>query len=129
LMVRGLNSRWSVGLFQIEGYSKGFYGPGSNRYRPAGLDFDGAAYVPLYVDWADRTHVVLGHPVVADARGSDLFIQVTHISDQPERWHVAVNNPTDQTIKTTLHQAMDLPGLVFPDIQLTLNPGEYQVIQ
>jgi hypothetical protein len=128
LLVRGLNTRWSVGLFQKAGYSKGFYGPGTNRYRPVGLDFDGNAYIPLYVDWADLTHVMVGHPIVADEDGNDLFIQVTKVADNPDRWHVSVNNPTDEKVTTTLRKAMDLPGLVFTEMKITLQPGEYRVI-
>ena len=129
LRVPGLNLRWSVGLLQKEGYSKGFYGPGQNRYRPVGLDWAGNAYVPLYPDMADNTHIVVGHPLVAGAEGKDLFIQVTKISDNPHRWHVSVNNPTDKPITAVLHQAMELPGLALPDQKLTLQPGEYRVLQ
>jgi hypothetical protein len=129
LMVPGLNPRWSVGLEQIAGYSKGFYGPGENRYRPVGLDWDGCAYIPLYPDMAENTHIMVGHPIVAGAAGKDLFIQVTKISDKPERWHVSVNNPTDKPVTVVLHQALDLPGLSFPDRPLTLKAGEYKVLQ
>jgi len=133
LLVRGLNTRWSAGLFQRQGYSKGFYGPGANRYRPVGMDFEGSAHVPLYVDWADLTHVVVGHPVVADAAGTDLFIQVTRISDgegaKPPTWHVSVNNPTDAPVTTTLVRAMDLPGLAFTKQTIRLQPGQYRVLR
>jgi hypothetical protein len=129
LVVRGLNTRWSVGLFQKAGYSKGFYGSGADRYRPVGLDFDGNAYVPLYVDWADLTHVRVGHPIVADGSGKDLFIQVTRVADSPGRWHVSVNNPTDREVTTMLRKAMDLPGFVFTQMKVTFQPGEYRVIQ
>jgi hypothetical protein len=129
LLVRGLNTRWSVGLFQKAGYSKGFYGPGTNRYRPVGLDFDGNAYIPLYVDWADLTHVKVGHPIVADGSGKDLFIQVTKVADGPDRWHVSVNNPTDKEVTTTLRKAMDLPGFAFAEMRITFQPGEYRVIE
>jgi len=127
--IRGLNPRWSAGLFQKQGYSKGFYGPGENRYRALGLDFAGNAYVPLYVDAANTTHVVAGHPIVAGPEGEELFLQVTNVGGTPDRWHVSVNNPTDREITTTLHAAMALPGLDFPDRTLTLKPGEYVVVQ
>jgi hypothetical protein len=129
LLVPGLNPRWSAGLYQIEGYSKGFYGPGENRYRPLGVDWDGNAYIPLYPDMAPNTHIVAGQPIVAGAAGADLFIQVTKICDKPERWHVSVNNPTDKPVTVTLHQTMDLPGLTFADRQVTLEAGEYRVLQ
>ena len=123
VLVRVLNPRWSVELWQKEGYSKGFYGPGTNRYRPVGMDWAGNAYVPLYPDLADSTRVVVGHPIVAGAEGKDLFIQVTKISDTPDRWHVSVNNPTDKPVTVTLHQAFELQGLNFPDQKLTLKAG------
>lgn len=129
LLVPGLKQRWSVGLLQKAGYSKGFYGPGENRYRPVGLDWAGNAYIPLYPDMAEQTHIVVGHPIVAGAAGNDLFIQVTKVSDAPDRWHVSVNNPTDQPVTVTLHQAMELPGLNFPDQRITLQAGEYRVLR
>lgn len=129
LMIPGLNPRWSAGLLQKQGYSKGFYGPGENRYRPLGLDFEGNAYVPLWVNMAENTRIVAGHPIVAGAEGQDLFIQVTRISDSSNRWHVSVNNPTDKAVTVTLRQVMELPGLSFPDQKLTLQAGEYRVLQ
>ncbi len=129
LLVPGLNPRWSVGLFQWTGYSKGFYGPGENRYRPVGLDWAGSAYVPLYPNLAESTHVQVGHPIVAGAAGQDVFIQVTKVSDNPDQWHVSVNNPTDQPVTVVLHQAMELPGLNFPDQRITLKAGEYRVLR
>lgn len=127
--VRGLNPRWAAGLFQRSGYSKGFYGPGENRYRALGLDFGGSAYVPVYVDYAELTLVVAGHPVVAGAEGKDLFIQVTNVGGTPDRWHVSVNNPTDQPVTTALRVAMELPGLALEPLTVTLQPGEYRVLR
>lgn len=127
--IRGLNPRWSAGLFQKKGYSKGFYGSGDNRYRALGLDLAGNAYVPLYVDLSAATWIRAGHPVVAGTEGKDLFIQVTRVNDSPSEWHVSVNNPTDQAITTTLRAAMNLPGLDLKDTPVTLKPGEYQVIR
>jgi hypothetical protein len=127
--IDGLNNRWSAGLLLKKGYVKGDYGPAENRYRALGLDLEGAAYVPLYVDRAAATHVVAGHPVTAGPEGKLLFIQVTKVGDQPHRWHVSVNNPTDQPITTTLKKAIDLPGLEFPDRTVTLAPGQYIVLQ
>jgi hypothetical protein len=87
----------------------------------------------LYPDLAERTEVEVGHPIVADARGADLFIQVTALSggtrDFPDyQWHVDVNNPTDRAITTVLSQNMALPGLRFPDREITLEPGEFRVL-
>lgn len=127
--VRGLNPRWAAGLFQKKGYVKGDYGTGENRYRPLGIDLAGNAYLPLYPDYAELTHVVVGHPVIAGPEGRELFIQVTHVADKPHRWHVAVNNPTDRSIRTTLRCSMVLPGLDLPDSPVTLPPGGYVVIR
>jgi hypothetical protein len=129
LRIKGMNRRWSAGLWQKSGYVKGDYGAGANRYRPLGVDEFGYAYVPLFVDLAPETHVVAGHPVVADENGKDLFIQVTHLWENPDQWHVSVNNPTDKTVKTILHKAMDLPGLAFPDTVIELKPGAYEVLR
>jgi len=129
LRVQGLNNRWSVGLFQKEGYVKGDYGTGEDRYRPLGLDVYGNAYVPIYVDYAEKTHFVIGHPVVADQDGKELFIQVTHVNDNPQRWHVSVNNPTDKVITTTLQKATDIPGFDFQTQKVTVPAGGYIVLK
>ncbi|MBI4025415.1 MAG: hypothetical protein HY360_10580 [Verrucomicrobia bacterium] len=138
LRVAGLNPRWTAGLLQKKGYVKGDYGTGlpaeasakagENRFRELGMDAFGCAYVPMYVDKADETHLVAGHPVVADEKGRELFIQVTHVFENPHQWHVSVNNPTDATIKTILRKAMDLPGFIFHNTEITLKPGEYKVM-
>ncbi len=124
----GLNPRWSAGVFQKQGYVKGDYGSGENRYRALGLDLAGSAYLPLYVDRAPVTHVVAGHPVIAGPEAKDLFIQVTKVGQNPDRWHVSVNNPMDRPITTSLRRAMALPGLDLPDRPITLKPGEYVVL-
>ncbi len=125
----GLNPRWSAGLLQKQGYVKGDYGSGENRYRALGLDLEGNAYLPLYVELAERTHVVAGHPVIAGPEGAELFIQVTKVGHNPDRWHVSVNNPTDRAITTTLRAEMALPGLELPAEPVTLQPGEYRVLK
>jgi hypothetical protein len=129
LRVRGLNPRWSTGVFLEQGYVLGGYGPGKNRYRAAGLDFAGDAYVPLHPAHAERTHVIVGQPIVADSEGRDLFIQVTKLAEAPFRWHVSVNNPTDRPIEATLRRAMDLPGLEFSRARMAFQPGEYRVLE
>lgn len=128
--VNGLNPRWTTLLLQREGYNgKQRYGPGTNRTRPLGVDFDGRAYIHVYSTEAPRTHLMAGHPIVADPAGRDLFIQVTRLTEQPPRWHISVNNPTDQPITTVLRQTMDVPGLQFEPRTVTLRAGEYQVLQ
>jgi hypothetical protein len=129
LRVQGLNPRWSVGLYQKDGYVKGDYGTGNNRYRALGLDVYGNAYIPIYVDYAEKTHVVVGHPVIADQDGKELFIQVTHVNENPQRWHVSVNNPTDKPITTTLQKTMALPGFDFPTQKVTVPAGGYIVVK
>ncbi|HGJ67192.1 TPA: hypothetical protein ENS27_17665 [bacterium] len=127
--VQKLNPRWSVGLFQKEGYVKGDYGIGKDRYRPLGLDIYGNAYIPVYIDYAEKTHLVIGQPVIADDNGNELFIQVTHINENPQRWHVSVNNPTDKPIKTTLKKTMELPGFDFATQEISIPAGGYIVIK
>ncbi|MFQ5807993.1 MAG: hypothetical protein ACE5JM_00110 [Armatimonadota bacterium] len=132
MRLRGLNRRWSAGLFMREGYVQGHYGPGRDRYRPLGIDLDGMAYVPIYADLADATHLVIGHPVVADDEGRELFIQVTQTSGGTGgefKWWIAVNNPTDRTITTTLSNAMRLEGIRFDRTSVTVASGEHLVIQ
>ncbi|HEY3415859.1 MAG TPA: hypothetical protein VGM23_03150, partial [Armatimonadota bacterium] len=130
--VSGFNKRWSIGLYQVDGYRTHYYSKANSGWRALGLDNDGRAYAPLYVSKAANTRVMIGHPVVADAAGKDLFIQTTRINDgldgKPPLWHLSVNNPTDKPVTTTLKRAMDLPGLDFTEQTLTLQPGEYRVI-
>jgi hypothetical protein len=139
--VSGLNPRWTALLFQRQGYNGACrYGPPTNRVRPLGLDPstslraspDGRACFPVYAGQAELTHLLVGHPVVADPNGRDLFIQVTCLKDAEgqaaPRWHVSVNNPTNQAIRSTVRKAMDLPGLKLTDATLTLQPGEYKVL-
>jgi len=89
--------------------------------------------VPLYVSKHLNTHVLVGHPIVADAAGQELFLEVTQLSngtnDKPARWHVAVNNPLDTPVTTTLRQTMPIPGLEFATREITVQPGEYQVLK
>lgn len=127
LRLSGLNKRWSAGLYQVDGYRTHYYSQENSGWRAVGLDFDGRAYVPLYVSQAPQTHVVIGHPVVADQAGKDLFIQVTRLSDS--EWHVSVNNPLDVAVTTTLKKTMDLPNLTFNQEKITLQPGEYRVLE
>ncbi len=133
VLVDGFNRRWSVGLWQLDGYVKGDYGSGTNRYRAVGLDLDGRAYIPLYPDLAELTEVEIGHPVVTDARGREMFVQVTALSGGTQafplyQWYVDVNNPTDQSITTMVSQNMPLPGLEVPSQEITLAPGEHRVL-
>jgi len=133
VIVHGLNRRWSAGFWQQRGFVKGDYGSGENRYRSVGVDGDGHAYVPLYPDLAAWTEVEVGHPVSADAGGSNLFIQVTALSGGTDsapvyEWAVEVNNPTDQPVTTTLRQRMALPNLDLGNRTITLAAGEHRLV-
>jgi hypothetical protein len=126
--LRGLNPRWSAGFLQREGYTAGFYGT-HDRYRGLAVEPSGLAHLPLYVDRADRTDVVAGHPVIADDTGRELFIQATNLGGDPWRWHISVNNPTERRITTVLHNAMQLPGIAFSERSISVEPGADLVLQ
>jgi len=128
----GMNRRWSAGLWLKRGYVLGYYGKGENRYRPLGIDLEGRIYIPVPVDLAKEHHIVAGHPVVADERGKELFIQVTQLSGGTGgqfRWWIAVNNPTDRAITTVLTKNMALPGIEFDRKTITVSRGQHLVIQ
>lgn len=129
LRIPGLNRKWTVGMLQKDGYVLGKYGSGKNRYRGVGLDFAGNAHIPLYPDKAEKTHILAGHPIVADENGKDLTINVMHIYDNPHQWYIAVNNTTDKPISTKLSQAMELPGLEFGEMDITVQPGEHKELK
>lgn len=124
--IEGLNPDWSVGLWQREGHTTGYYTDGRDVYQALGLDRDGRAYLSLYPDHAPRTHVVVGHPVMCDAEG--LVIEATPgpaETGAPSRyaWHVAVHNPTDSPIRSTCRAAMDAPGLTLEPATRTVPAG------
>lgn len=136
IRLTGLNRRWSAGVFQIEGFNgKQYFSDGRKVYRPLGIDRSGRAYLPAYPHKARRTHLVFGHPVVADERGEDLFIQVTALTgpfkngNRQPKWHVSVNNPTDQPVTTLLKRRIALPGMQFDEVEISLKPGEYRVLE
>ncbi|MCG2659769.1 MAG: hypothetical protein L6437_05940 [Kiritimatiellae bacterium] len=132
LRISPFNKRWTVGLYQLEGYRTHYYSKGNSGWCELGLDLDGRAYIPLFSGMASNTHVLIGHPVVADDAGKELFIQVTRITEgddkNPSLWHVSVNNPLDTLVTTTLRQVMDLPGLNFNEQKIVLQPGEYKIL-
>jgi len=127
IRVRGLNPNWTVGQFQVEGYSQRFYTDGRNVWRQLGPDDRGLVHLAVYPDHTRRSHQIVGHPVQCDAKA--LIIQVTKLSDKPAQYHVAVNNPTDKPIRTTLRRCMDLPGFTFPDTPLDVPAGAYVVVK
>jgi hypothetical protein len=130
--VEGLNDRWSAVLHQRRGYNgAGYYGSGRDRLRTLGLDEQGRAYFPMYTG-RSKTDVAAGHPVVASETGEALFIQVTALAGaepgEARPWHVSVNNPTDESITTTVRKKMRLPGLDLQRREITLDPGERKVL-
>ena len=142
LRVAGFNRRWTVGLWQIAGFRTStaitaHYGNGTGRYSELGLDDYNATHVPLYTGRAPhgRTHVRVGHPVVATGLGADqLFIQVTHLlipgpsgGGTATVFHVAVNNPTDNFVTATL--ASSFAEAKLPTQNVCLAPGEHMVLQ
>jgi hypothetical protein len=50
------------------------------------------------------------------------------MANSPFIWHVAVNNPTDKEITTTIRTAMAISGLVLLEKQRTIRHGEYVVL-
>ena len=107
--------RWTVGLFQAAGYTAGHYGNGTDRYTTLGLDGDGFAHVPLYAARAPLTHVRVGCPVTATGAGAEsLFIQVVHVDDSPQTWHVEINNPLERAVTVHVSSGLGLPG--FPAV-------------
>ena len=134
--VENINPRWTAVEWLKKGYKgKEYYGKGENRFRELGIDESGRIYFPVYVGFTSETSLVVGHPVVADIAGTELFIQVTCLSDREYSgtgkplWHIAVNNPTDNAITAVISKNMNLPGLEgFREIKLRLSPGERRVL-
>ena len=131
--VEGLNPNWSAGEYQLEGYVGGnYYSKGRKVFRPLGVDNGGRVYAPLYVS-RDKVHTILGHPIVANDGGKDLKIQVTALESPADgkngSWHISLNNPTDKVIETTVTKRIDLPGLKFTTQKVTLQPGEYRILE
>jgi hypothetical protein len=131
--VASFNPRWSAILWQKDGYvGAGRYGKAQNRFRTLATDFEGRVYFPVPSGQAPLHHLVAGQPVVADAAGKDLFINVVCLKDAagatPPLWHVSVNNPTDAPVTAKLAKTMDLPGLSWTGETITIKPGEYRIL-
>ena len=76
----------------------------------------------------ERCTANLGMPTPNNFVGS-LRIQVTHVNEQPHRWHVSVHNPTKDPIQALLRQVMSLPGLTLAPQKVQLLPGQIVVLQ
>ncbi|MHB9026072.1 MAG: hypothetical protein ACYC7E_18185 [Armatimonadota bacterium] len=123
----GFNPNWTVGQYQLSGYSPGFYSKGQQVYRNLAPDDKNIVHLAVYTKGVPKTHCLVGHPVQCDH--TNLIIEVTKLSDKPHQWHVAVNNITDKPITTILKKAMDLPGFDFPDTPVTVPAGGYIVVK
>ena len=141
--VSGFQRRWTVGLLQDAGHpGENRYGQddwkghckdwtvGCNKYTVLGLDKFNTTYAPLYVGLALKTHVRIGHPVIATGKGAEeVFIQVTHIrvTNGTALYHVAVNNPTTATL--TVQLSASFPEVGMQPQGVTLRSGEHLVVQ
>jgi hypothetical protein len=109
--VYGLNDRWSAVL----------YDHGLGKARPIGTTYDGVGYIRLDPEYADVTHVAVGHPiVVSDPR---VFVNFVQTEENPNAYHLLLNNPTDETLQVKVRQTMNLPGLDFGTRVVELAPG------
>ncbi len=125
--VLGLNPNWSAGYYQLTGYAQGTYGDGTRKYHPCGFDLQGRVRATLYHCLAEKTEAIIGHPVVCDSPG--LIVQVTQkpTGDGGYSYYVAVSNPTDKPIQTTLRKNISLPDFPFESTELTVPPGGYRI--
>jgi hypothetical protein len=123
----GFKPNWTLGQYQISGYSMGHYTDGSRVYRNLATDDRQMAYLAVYPDGVPKTHSIVGHPVQCDR--PELIIEFAQLRVQPPEYRVAVNNPTDAPIKTTLKKCIDLPGFDFPDRPLEVSAGAYLVVR
>ena len=125
------NRNHSVGVWQTAGYTKGLYGGGADRWSTLGLDDDGFAYLPVYPSRAEHTAAAVGCPVTMTGAGAEsLFLQVTHVSEKPQTWHVSVNNPSlSATVTVRVADAgMELAGLRLESQTVTVPPGGMAVL-
>jgi hypothetical protein len=128
--VHGFVRRWTVGFWQVEGYTLGHYGNGSGRYTELGMSADNLTHIPLYVGLAAKTHARIGHPVVcAGARAEQVFIQVTsvRVGNGSAVFHVALNNPSDVALALTC--VASFPEVGLPRQTLMLQSGEHRVLK
>jgi hypothetical protein len=123
----GFNPNWTVGEVQISGYSPGFYTQGRNVYRNLAADDRGWVHLAVFPDYAPTTQIVVGHPIQCDNK--DLIIEFAQLSREPLAFRVAVNNPTDKPIGTTLRQSMAVPGFVMKDTTVEVPAGGYRVVR
>lgn len=122
----GFNPNWALGQFQISGFSMGNYTNGSNVYRSLATDDRDMAFLAVYPD-VPLSRSIVGHPVQCD--NPKLVIEFAQLNSKPVEYRVAVNNPTDAPIKTTLKKCMDLPGFEFPDQPIEVPAGGYVMVK
>ena len=127
------NRRWTCGMWQVNGFVIGNYGAnGQRRWTALGISGDGFAHAPLYAGLSALS-VVVGHPVVADAAaGEALIIQCVQAENMrvgtADKWHVVVNNPTNNTIITTFSKVIPIEELHLTNDSLSVAPGEWTII-
>jgi len=133
LRLGGLKRRWTVAVQQLEGWvnaiEKNQTSGESVLYSELGIDAQNYSAVPVYVGRAPRTHLRIGHPVVAAGRDAEqIFVQVTklHLAAGKFMFHVALNNPLERSVDVDVWPS-------FPDVRLvrqhvTLGPGEHRVL-
>ena len=102
-------------------------GDETGGYTELGVDAQNFTHVPMYTGRAPRTHMRVGHPVVATGgAGAELvFIQVTRLLTPADAvgvkqhvFHVAVNNPADEAVSVTLTSS-------FPEVRETPFGGPF----
>ncbi|MCG2658886.1 MAG: hypothetical protein L6437_01390, partial [Kiritimatiellae bacterium] len=108
--VHNLNDRWSAMLYDQK----------LKKARPIGT-YDSVGYVRLDPEYADVTHVSVGHPVVAG--DPCVFVNFVQLTEDPNTYHVSINNPTDEPLTVKIRRAMDLPGFEFAERVVKLAPG------
>ena len=57
----GFCPNWTVGQFQIVGYSQKFYTNGRRVYRQLGMDDRDIVHLAVYPDHAPKVHNIVGH--------------------------------------------------------------------
>jgi hypothetical protein len=99
------------------------------RYTTLGLDDDGYAYVPLYTGHANLTHARVGHPVILAGPGTeDVHVQVTHVREAPQLWHVELHNAGDRAVIVAPATSMGLPRLVLAAQNWTVPAGSSVIV-
>lgn len=123
----GFNPNWTAGILQVDGYTPGFHNEeGKGLYRNLGIDDKDISYLGVYTHGTALSHIIAGHPVIAD--NPDININVAKLTDSPARWRVDVNNPTDIRIRTNVRVNIPELGIPLEETSVVLEPGEYRTL-